>query len=110
MTKASASTDAMVTSGSIICLDVRRNTRPNRAGDMPSRRADRIAANKQAVPGAESQAKVYIAPYGDGTFTTGGIWLIWLCNAGQANFMVCNSRPALIGLAAHSKTKTTSRR
>src|SRR5579859_7614437 len=98
----------MVSSGSIICLTVRMKTRPNRAGDMPSRRAERIAAKRQAVPGAESQAKLYIAAYGEGALATGGIWLIWLCNPGQAILMVCISSDVLIGLAAQSKTKTTS--
>src|SRR6266851_8049031 len=100
----------MVNSGSIICFTVRMNTRPNRAGDMPSSSAERIAANRQAVPGAESQLKLYIAPYGAGALATGGIWLIWLCNPGQASLTVCNSRDALIGLAAHSNTNTNSRR
>ena len=54
--------------------------------------------NARPCRGAASQAKVCTVRLIRGRrLSPGGIWLIWLCKAGQANFMVCNSRPAFTG-------------
>src|ERR1700730_1803494 len=85
MRNARASTDAMVSSASSSCLTVFIKTRAKRATGILSTMAERSAANKQAVPGAESQLNVYGAPYGEGLDTTGGTRKMTLCSPGQVN-------------------------
>src|SRR5579862_4260397 len=110
MRNARPSTDAIVNSGSSICFTVPTKTRTKLAGDIPNTTAESSAANRHDVPGADSQLKLYMAAYGVVAFTTGAVWLTWLCNPGHANLIVCISRLALTGLVAHTRTKATSSR
>src|SRR5215468_5485288 len=100
----------MVISASRSWRTVLPNTARNRETGMRSAIADRIAASRHAVPGAESHGHVYTAPYGVGLPTAGGIRWIRLWSPGQGTAMSVESSATLIGLYAQSSTHATSRK
>src|SRR5262245_17182271 len=110
MTYASASTAAIVRSGTARRRPVWTARRPKRAAPHPVTAAASTAARNVAVPAVESQLNVNVAPYGDALAVTGGVCAIALCSSGTRMRIVVESRTGADHCDPQITTSTTSRR